>query len=78
MRARDLEIISDAYYKSFFIRYLSKNRKEDVLGSYLGRESTNRFMQLLYRATSEELITMSRAAEIANMKLADYRETYLV
>ena len=47
------------------------------LGEYLGRESSNRFMQLLYRATSEELISKSRAAEIANMKLADYREAYL-
>lgn len=77
MRARDLEVITKAYYTSLYIRYLSKNRTEEGLGCYHGSESTNRFMQLLYRATSEELITMSRAAEIANMKLADYRENYL-
>ena len=76
-RARDLEVISSSYYQSFYIRFISKNRKEIGLGSYIGRESSNRFMQLLYRATSEELISMSRAAEIANMKLADYREAYL-
>ncbi|MCR4964886.1 MAG: XRE family transcriptional regulator [Bacteroidales bacterium] len=76
-RARDLEVISESYYKSFYIRVLSKNRKEIGLGNYLGRESSNRFMQLLYRATSEELISMSRAAEIANMTLSDYREAYL-
>lgn len=76
-RARDLEVISDSYYQSFYIRFLSKNRKELGLGEYLGRESSNRFMQLLYRATSEELISMSRAAEIANMKLSDYRELFL-
>ena len=76
-RARDLEVISDAYYQYFYIRFLSKNRKENGLGNYPGRESSNRFMQLLYRATSEELISMSRAAELANMKLADYREAYM-
>lgn len=76
-RACDLKVISDSYYKSFFIRFLSKNRKEIGLGNYYGQESSTRFMQLIYRATSEELISMSRAAEIANMKLADYRELYL-
>ena len=76
-RARDLDVITDSCYQSFYIRFISKNRKESGLGEYLGRESSNRFMQLLYRATSEELISMSRAAEIANMKLADYREAYL-
>ena len=77
MRAHDLNVISPSYYKNFYINFLTKNRSEVGLGDYPGREGSNRFMQLLYRATSEELISMSRAAEIANMKLADYREAYM-
>lgn len=77
-RAYDLEVITDTCYKTFYISFLSKNRNERGLGNYHGSETSNRFMQLLYRATSEELISMSRAAEIANMKLADYREAYMI
>ncbi|MAO45307.1 MULTISPECIES: helix-turn-helix domain-containing protein [Leeuwenhoekiella] len=72
-RAKDFEFISENRYRSFRI-YISKNREEKDLGQYIGRESSHRFKQLLYRAASEEIISMSKAANLSNQKLAAFRK----
>jgi Zn-dependent peptidase ImmA (M78 family)/DNA-binding XRE family transcriptional regulator len=72
-RAKDFDFISEHRYKSFRI-YISKNRSEQGLGNYIGRESSHRFKQLLYRAASEEIISMSKAANLSNQKLAEFRK----
>ena len=41
---------------------------------YQGREEAIRFRQLLHYAVSEEIITLSRGSELANMTLADFKE----
>jgi hypothetical protein len=74
---RDLGIINNSYYKNFYISHISKNRQEDKLGDYKGVEESNRFMMLLNRAVAEEVVTMSRAAELSNVKLATFRSEYL-
>lgn len=76
LRLRDLSIISESYYKSLYIRYITKNLNEDNLGRYSGIESSSRFDMLLFRAVSEEIITMSRAAELSNEKITDFRNKY--
>jgi hypothetical protein len=40
---------------------------------YLGKETSGRFDQLLFRALSEDFISVSKAAALKNMKLAEFR-----
>lgn len=77
MRMKDLGIITASYYKYFYISILSKNRKEELLGEYKGIEESKRFRMLLNRAVAEDIVSMSRAAELSNVKLATFRSEYL-
>lgn len=72
-RAKDFGFISEFQFKKFRI-YISKNRAEEGLGNYIGREASHRFKQLLFRAASEEIISMSKAANLSNQKLAAFRK----
>jgi hypothetical protein len=47
------------------------------MGYYHGTEKSNRFKQLLYRAAAEEVISMSKAANLANVKLAAFRDDFM-
>ncbi|MEY3499601.1 MAG: hypothetical protein RL308_1270 [Bacteroidota bacterium] len=78
-RARNLDIITLDRYTSFRIWVGQDNnrRKEIGFGSFIGKEQSTRFMQLLYRATSEEIISMSKAANLANQKLATFRDEFI-
>lgn len=62
-RARGLDVISEFTYKNFCIAW-SKYRIDEP-GAYRSKEEPARFRQLLDRAVSEEVITMSKAAELA-------------
>ncbi len=77
MRMRDLGIINASCYKNFYINILSKNRKEERMGEYRGVEESKRFSMLLNRAVAEEVVSMSRAAELSKMKLSTFRNEYL-
>lgn len=74
-RARDLDVITPSQYISFRIR-ISNNRTEEGMGKYKGTEGSKRFRQLVYRAVSEDLITMGKAAELCGVKLAGFRNEY--
>jgi Zn-dependent peptidase ImmA (M78 family) len=78
-RARDLGVLSQERYTQFWkrVNMLPDGRKELNMGQYIGREHSYRFKQLLYRATAEELISMSKAANLANKKLAEFRDEYI-
>lgn len=76
-RALDLGVVSDGVYRSFCVR-ISGNREEKGLGGYIGKEYSDRFQQLVFRAAAEEIISMSKAANLAGMKLGAFREGYLV
>ncbi len=75
-RAKDLGVITKHIYINF-CKQIAHNRKEEGLGEYCGRERSERFTQLLYRAASEEIISMSKAANLANQKLAAFRKEFL-
>jgi Zn-dependent peptidase ImmA (M78 family)/DNA-binding XRE family transcriptional regulator len=78
-RAKDLEIISEEKYIRFrvWMNQDETRRKEIGLGAYIGREQSVRFKYLLFRAASEELISMSKAANMANQKLAAFRDEFI-
>ncbi len=78
-RAKDLAIIREDRYISFRMWVgQSENRKKEIgFGEYRGSEHSSRFRQLLYRATAEEIISMSKAASLCNIKLAEFREEFM-
>lgn len=78
-RAKNLDILPEPRYISFrlWINESEDRKKEIGLGSFIGKEQSSRFRQLLYRATSEEIISMSKAANLANQKLATFRDEYI-
>ncbi|HMM11149.1 MAG TPA: XRE family transcriptional regulator [Bacteroidales bacterium] len=75
-RALDLGVINEERFIHFrkWLNSSEDRRKEIGLGEYIGREHSSRFKQLLYRAAAEEIISMSKAANLANMKLAEFRD----
>ncbi len=60
----------------FFINQSGYKTEEPF--EYNGQEQSRRFKQLLFRALGEELISMSKAAALSNMKLAEFREKNLI
>lgn len=72
-RIYDLEIIS-SYYKNYFYQHIIQMGWKTEEPYILDRdEVSNRFDQLIYRALSEEIISVSKAASLKNMKLAEFR-----
>jgi len=73
-RAYSLKVISDTAYRDFntWLNKTGKRNKEFV--QYHCQEQPLRFMRLIYKAVSENVISMSKAAALANMKLADFRD----
>jgi len=72
-RAKDLQVITDFAFLNFR-KWISKNRSEEGLGAYIGKEQSSRFKQLILRAAAEEVISMSKAANLSNQKLAAFRK----
>ncbi len=70
-RARELGIISEQSAKRFwrFIKSSPEKQKEIGLGEYRGKEKSERFKQLLYRAYAEQIISQSKFAELLNTTL---------
>ena len=72
-RLCDLGIIS-AYYKSYYYQYIIQmGWKVEEPYKYEGKEISSRFDQLLFRALSEEMISLSKAASLNNMKVSEFR-----
>lgn len=72
-RARTLDIVSEATYKRFCIKW-SKYRKEEP-GEYPSKETPARFRQLLDRAVAEEVISISKAAELSGKSIEELSMT---
>jgi Zn-dependent peptidase ImmA (M78 family)/DNA-binding XRE family transcriptional regulator len=77
-RAKQLEIISEHTYRNFCIKVNSQGWKVKEPGEYLGKEHANRFDQLVYHAAAEEIITFSRAAELLNLPLIEFRRAFQI
>jgi Zn-dependent peptidase ImmA (M78 family) len=75
-RAKDLEVISQNTFLQFCIQ-ITNNRTEKGLGQFLGKERSDRFKSLVFRAASEEIISMSKAANLCNQKLASFRDEFV-
>lgn len=75
-RAKDLGIIGDLQYINFR-KWIGQNRAENGLGQYHGPERANRFRQLIFRAASEEVISLSKAANLSNQKLSEFRKEFI-
>jgi len=78
-RAKGLGIISSDQYIRFrmWVNSNENHKKEIGYGEYKGVEHSSRFKQLLYRATAEEIISMSKAASLSNIKLAQFRDEFM-
>ena len=76
MRAKDCGIINEHYTKQFFFLLNQMNWKVDEPYDYEGVEESNRFEQLLFRALIEEQISMSKAASLYNLSLADFKKKH--
>lgn len=72
-RARQLDIIHDYTYKQFCMS-IARNRREENLGAYKGEEKSYRFDNLLFRLVSEDLVSINKAANLGNMKVAEFRD----
>ena len=79
-RMKDLDFISDVTYRNFykFISSRGYRKDESELGVYQGEEKALRFEQLLSRAIQEEEISISKAAELNNMNLSEFRKEFLI
>lgn len=75
-RAKHLGIISNYTYRNFCITVNTRGWKTEEPGEYLGKEHANRFDHLVYRAAAEEIITFSRAAELLNLPLSEFRRAF--
>lgn len=78
-RAKGLDIISNDQFVRFriWVNRHENHKKEIGFGEYKGVEHSSRFKQLLYRATAEEIISMSKAASLSNVKLAQFRDEFM-
>jgi Zn-dependent peptidase ImmA (M78 family)/DNA-binding XRE family transcriptional regulator len=79
-RCRELKIISQKTYKSFF-QFVEQNElktDESNIAKYKGDEKALRFDQLLGQALAEEYITISKAAVLKNQRLTKFRKEFLL
>jgi Zn-dependent peptidase ImmA (M78 family)/DNA-binding XRE family transcriptional regulator len=74
-RLNRLNVIADHVYRSFCI-WINQRYPRSEPGEYLGKEYPNRFKQLVYHAAAEEVITFSRAAELLNISLSEFRNEF--
>jgi Zn-dependent peptidase ImmA (M78 family) len=73
-RAHDLGIIGGSYLKQFLFLMDHQGWMVKEPHGYEGVEKSNRFDQLLLRALAEELVSISKAAALANKTLIEYRK----
>lgn len=73
MRAQLKGIIDENAAKRFW-RSMAGNKKEDGLGSFSGNEKSYRFEHLVFRLAAEDVVSLSKAANLAGIKLAEFRE----
>lgn len=73
MRAQLKGIVDDNAARRFW-KTMSGNKKEDGLGSFAGNEKSYRFEHLVFRLAAEDIVSLSKAANLAGMRLAAFRE----
>jgi Zn-dependent peptidase ImmA (M78 family)/DNA-binding XRE family transcriptional regulator len=71
-RASDLRIVPKAVSDRFWL-LARKNKLEIGWGEYDGKEFSGRFKRLLYKALAEEMISIGKAAAIANTSISELK-----
>lgn len=79
-RLKELKVISNAAYSNFFQFMAENNHRKDEseLAVYNGEEEALRFDQLLGHALAEQLITISKAAALKNLRITQFRKSFLL
>jgi Zn-dependent peptidase ImmA (M78 family)/DNA-binding XRE family transcriptional regulator len=77
-RARNLSLIDEGTYKSFWIAWNRMGYRKNEPGEYKGKEHATRFQQLLLYAAAEGIITLNKAASLANQPLAEFEKDFVV
>jgi Zn-dependent peptidase ImmA (M78 family)/DNA-binding XRE family transcriptional regulator len=73
MRAQ-LKGIIDKNSAGRFWKSIAGNKKEIGLGEFAGKEKSYRFEHLVFRLAAEDVVSMSKAANLAGIKLASFKE----
>ena len=73
-RARDLGIIGERHFVSTLKRFRQKGWHKKEPGKRLAPEKPRLFDQLVYRALAEDMISVSKAAELLGTSVADFRK----
>ncbi|MGA7836408.1 MAG: XRE family transcriptional regulator [Ignavibacteriaceae bacterium] len=68
-RLHDLGIINDNMYRNFNITIRRRKWNVNEPGKYPGSENAERFENLVFRAVSEEIISISKAASLLNCSI---------
>lgn len=74
LRANVCGIVNANFTKHFFIMMKENGWKINEPVDFEGHEESGRFDQLVYRALSEELISISKAAALKNLSLAEFKQ----
>lgn len=77
IRIKDIGIITDHYLRYYFQYIIRMGWKKEEPFEYVGKEKSNRFDQLIFRALSEEIISINKASSLKNMKLAEFKNKVL-
>ena len=75
-RAKWLGLITESYYQHSCITMRQRGWHKVEPGEFPGQERSNRFDQLLNRAASTELVSLSKAAALAGKPLAEFRDSF--
>jgi Zn-dependent peptidase ImmA (M78 family) len=67
-------IITDFDLTKYMKEHSKFYGRKNEPGKYQGEEAPKRFRQLLYRALAEEIVTTSKAASLAGMTMAAFRD----
>ena len=73
-RCKDLNIIFESHLNQLSYIIVQNQWKITEPVQYTGLEESNRFIQLLFRALAEGLISMNKAAVLNNQSLLDFRK----
>lgn len=73
-QAMSLGIVTTSFHRFFMIRYNKYKTKDKEHLTYSGKENSGRFLQLLFRAVGEEIISISKAASLNNQRVGDFQD----
>jgi transcriptional regulator with XRE-family HTH domain len=71
-RARNLQVIGQDEYRFCCMR-ISANPREDGLGFFCGRESTDRFRTMVFRAAAEKVLLPAKAAALLGLHVSEFK-----